>query len=317
MDIFNTFKNLQLTNLNQYELYSILSSISQYKIKSRDELCIEEQITYSPEIEFICRSYDRAKRLFPKDKFNNWTLKEEFTIGNGFEITPSSFLKNTYKDYKEVHEILNIIKKDPLSYIDYRCGMHMNIGTQAFIDKNHLDRFILLWLAYEEVIFRFCYGDYMNPRKKIKNVAAPLRYNININNYKEPNNLLYTSKSNAISLCKATSFNYKYNNVLEIRCPNATLNFMMMQNELNLFCHMIDYTKKEFDEAKIKTIINKKENIQLESYNKIFLQESLEFADMLFDNSLDKCYFLKQYLKNNKEIPYDNKQEKMIKCKWI
>ena len=34
-----------------------------------------------------------AKRLFPKDKFNNWTLKEEFTIGNGFEITPSSFLK--------------------------------------------------------------------------------------------------------------------------------------------------------------------------------------------------------------------------------
>ena len=32
-------------------------------------------------------------------------------------------------------------------------------------------------------------------------------------------------------------------------------------------------------------------------YDEIFLDQALEFADLIFTNNLDKIYFLKQYLK--------------------
>ena len=36
-------------------------------------------------------------------------------------------------------------------------------------------------------------------------------------------------------------------------------------------------------------------------YNNINLKNALEFVDLIFDNNLDKVYFLKQYLKNYQE----------------
>ena len=32
--------------------------------------------------------------------------------------------------------------------------------------------------------------------------------------------------------------------------------------------------------------------------NEIYLNDALEFADLIFDNNLDKVYFLRQYLKS-------------------
>ena len=34
-------------------------------------------------------------------------------------------------------------------------------------------------------------------------------------------------------------------------------------------------------------------------YNKIYLDSALELSDIIFDNNLDKLYFLRQYVKNN------------------
>ena len=36
-------------------------------------------------------------------------------------------------------------------------------------------------------------------------------------------------------------------------------------------------------------------------YNEINLRNVLEFVDLVFDNNLDKIYFLRQYLKNFQE----------------
>lgn len=40
-------------------------------------------------------------------------------------------------------------------------------------------------------------------------------------------------------------------------------------------------------------------------YNRINLPLALELVDMIFDNNLDKVYFLRQYLKNYQEISID------------
>ena len=37
---------------------------------------------------------------------------------------------------------------------------------------------------------------------------------------------------------------------------------------------------------------------QLKWYDEIYLDQALEFSDLIFTNNLDKIYFLKQYLKS-------------------
>ncbi|MGN0974230.1 MAG: hypothetical protein ACI4OT_05750 [Bacilli bacterium] len=315
MDIFNKNNNIHLISLNNYELYSLLSSINNYKLIYKETLNIKNDFTFSPEIEFISRSKKRAEKIFNKDIKDNWKIKEELTIGNGFEICPYAFLNNNKKDFSDINNILKTIKKDPFSGIDYSCGLHLNIGNHIFDNETHLKNFITLFLAYEEVIFRFCYGDYLNPRYQLLISSVPLRNNIN-NDIDYIYNLIRNSKGNCISLNKFKSFDYEYNNVMEIRCPNATYNPITLQNNLNLFLNMIE-NGRNIDNELLERKINNKKHIELPSYNKIFLNEALEFVDMVFDNNLDKVYFLKQYLKNNKEIEFDSINKKMIKYKKL
>lgn len=48
-------------------------------------------------------------------------------------------------------------------------------------------------------------------------------------------------------------------------------------------------------------------------YNIIDLKKSLEFVDLIFDNNLDKIYFLKQYLKDFVDIYNKSKFVKIKK----
>ena len=36
-------------------------------------------------------------------------------------------------------------------------------------------------------------------------------------------------------------------------------------------------------------------------YSEVNIEEALEFVDLVFDNDLDKVYFLRQYIKNYEE----------------
>ena len=55
-----------------------------------------------------------------------------------------------------------------------------------------------------------------------------------------------------------------------------------------------------------------KKNYQIYSYNQIYLEQALELCDMIFDNNLDKIYFLRQYLKS---FETTFRIDKLVKCK--
>ena len=61
-------------------------------------------------------------------------------------------------------------------------------------------------------------------------------------------------------------------------------------------------------------IINRRlensKNIDYKLYNEIDIEEALEFSDLIFDNNLDKVYFLIQYFKN-----FDYAYQPLIKAK--
>jgi len=42
------------------------------------------------------------------------------------------------------------------------------------------------------------------------------------------------------------------------------------------------------------------ELLNIEQYENIDLEQALEFSDLIFDNNLDKLYFLRQYFKDGK-----------------
>ena len=55
-----------------------------------------------------------------------------------------------------------------------------------------------------------------------------------------------------------------------------------------------------------------RKNYQIYSYNQIYLEQALELCDMIFDNNLDKIYFLRQYLKS---FETTFRIDKLVKCK--
>ena len=88
---------------------------------------------------------------------------------------------------------------------------------------------------------------------------------------------------------------------IELRVPNGTLDEIVWQNYINFFIKMILYCKsKNFDDdilnRRYKSVYNLFGN--LDSYSKIYLDQALEFCDMIFNNNLDKLYFLRQYIKS-------------------
>ena len=171
------------------------------------------------------------------------------------------------------------------------------------------------------VLLRFFAGDKINPRNGIDHYAPPVAnklYNIlyDINgSYSFPNlgSLFHCcSKFNALNL-ERVSINPEahYNNTIEFRSPNATSNAIIWQNNINACTKMLDTCGRgdideNFLDNKIKNeFVPYKENKYL--YGCINFKNVLEFVDIIFDNNLDKIYFLRQYLKNFQEV-YDSKR---------
>ena len=88
---------------------------------------------------------------------------------------------------------------------------------------------------------------------------------------------------------------------IEFRCPNGTLDPAIWQNNVNLFAKMLYYSgSTSFDDD---TVQKRHEIIltrfaDLQYYDEIYLEQALEFCDIVFTNNLDKINFLKQYLKS-------------------
>ena len=119
----------------------------------------------------------------------------------------------------------------------------------------------------------------------------------------------YFEKNQFINLSNASYLGEEYvNNTFEYRAPNGTLDPVIWQNNLNIIVKMMKYCNSdnfnlELVENRISKNIMNLSNYKY--YRSIDIDGLLEFADLIFDNNLDKIYFLRQYLKDRKYT--DNK----------
>ena len=309
MNLFSFIKendNDIFSNFNEKDLNQLLKLLRLYKINYRNSLNLDKKSTFGVEIEFENINPSRVEEminLYNIVNESNWKFKPERSIINGYEVS-SPILTDTKDSWIKLKDICSIIKNNGGKITD-RASSHVHMGDQILDDNitNWLN-FLKLYSAYENILYRFSYGEYECERASLYEYAHPIANEIE-------NYLVSTEKPNIWSLIFFFSSRYKIGgisvrkplmNTIEIRSANGTLNPIIWQNNINFYEHFLRYsTNPNFDVDRINYRM-KNQEFSLESYNIINIEEALELADLIFDNNLDKINFLRQYLKNLKTI---------------
>ena len=328
-DIFKYLKPLENTKLSDYQGYDfidLLDCINKYYLEYRDKLFVSNKSSIGCEIEF--ENKDNSL-LIPK-KYEDfeivpgWVLREDGSLNNGGEIVSPIFYNNK-ASWRHFKELFNIF--DDNIYIDDMCSAHVHIGTQILGSKpltwNH---FLKLWQVYENVIYRFCYGEYLNGRTAVDKYCPPIAKKLHdyfkemtyeYGKYYDEKKIMPTREYNfqdnftetryhAINFGNISDYeSFAEYNTIEFRLANGTLNPIIWQNLINFYISLLAYAKSNnFDKDTILKRDNKRDyNSKLHTYNKLYYEEAIELCDLIFNKNIDKIYFLRQYMKD-KEVSY-------------
>lgn len=330
-DIFKYLKpqeNQMLQDMHGSELQDFLQDLAKFYLNLRTNLKIAADITFGLEIE--CDKLDLAKvrkwlskaNLYNLNKSQYWQVDIDMSLKHGGEVI-SPILRDNVQTWQELSKVCTMLHK--YAKLEDKAGGHIHVGAQIFRDYTYFWQFLKIWMAYENIIYRFGYGEYLTERPSLIHFAEPVAYLLkkeypyweNIINETPAEEFLSdvidvlhhrfyqkSSRNEAFNLNNIKSFKtIAEMNTIEFRCPNASINPVIWQNNVNLFLKMIinlnrAFASEEIIIDRIKKI--KQDDCSLYWYREIYLDQALEFCDLVFDNNLDKIYFLKQYLKSGK-----------------
>ncbi|MBD8923216.1 hypothetical protein EGR52_07320 [bacterium] len=306
-------KNNYFSYLRGSDLQEVLVDVENYFLTYRDTLNLPRELTFGVELEYeklfkiVTDEFLEANFLYSWKSINDGSL-----ILGGEVVSP--ILNDDISTWNQLQKICQFLAKYNADTF-HNAGGHIHIGANILgEDIESWKMFLKLYTIYEHVLFRFAYGDKLNARKEIKNFAFPSKENLNmallfLDDAIDLSDIYYAipnhSRYQALNLCNIPftmlETQKKFKNTIEFRFPNASSSEIVWQNNINAFAKMLLTAKnklidEEFLDYKIKT--SKDEYI---NYDFIDLKGALEFVDLVFDNNLDKTYFLRQYFKNYQE----------------
>lgn len=318
-DFIKPEENTKLSDIKGLDLQELLILIDEYYLTLRNRLEFDETVTFGLELEFEHAEKERIINKLNNSRIDkNWIHKKDNSLPGGFEInSPKSF--DVQKSWIELKKVCSIVRSS--ATIGENSGGHVHVGAQVLGNKREsFLNFLKMWAVYENIFYRFLYGEYLGPRPNILEYASPVS-KFYLNAYKElktnTNNgqfeLIKTTKYLGVNIKNMKFLNSKGKNTIEFRSPNGTLEPVIWQNNVNLLVNILQYcnsSKFNNDTVEKRHIINLETFWTLENYdsmkidralafyNEIYIDQALELCDMLFDNNLDKIYFLRQYLKS-------------------
>lgn len=329
-----------LSKINKRDLDEIFKYINRYYLEYRGLLGFDNNITFGIEIEMEhfkggFHNIEPFRKIITSlGKNSEWDVKNDITLINGYLDFGREIVSDILVDSKENWlDMKNICNEASLwGVIGSKCGGHVHVGAQILGSKPlYWYRFIKLCSIYENIIYRFCYGEYLTHRQSIHKSAKPcaLLYNTRLPIIEDKMNdgllsmllvldskPIYTDslKNYGISfwhmICDDNYDNYEdYDKVnkyctVEYRASNGTFDYVIWQNNINFFVNLLLYCKSDKfdDEILDRRYLEVCNNFSdMESYSKIYLEQVIELCDMIFSNNLDKVYFLRQYLKSFEE----------------
>ena len=136
----------------------------------RKELGFLENVTFGIEIE---AEHSKKSKITNEidDSYCDWNVKGDGSLTNGIEVN-SPILEDSIESWRDVEGICNIISNN--AKVDKNTGGHIHIGAHILGDKPECWlNFLRLWSTYENVIYRFSYGEFLVARPAIKRYAKP------------------------------------------------------------------------------------------------------------------------------------------------
>ena len=312
--IFNfiyPYDNDLLKDLSGEDLQILLVLLDEYKLKLRKDTNIPKDVTFGIEIEVENLKDSKSQEIYDNLPDEEWKVTNDLSLRKGIEVV-SPILIDEKKTWKEISKICKYLKT--ISEISSNTAGHIHVGAQIMEDDtNKWLNLLKLWSVYENIIFRFSNGEYINSRMSQQRFAPAVKEQLEKEydilkkcGYDVTNTLriLQHDRNQAINfeniyLDRYNEF-YK-NNTIEIRCPNGTLNPIIWQNNINFFTKFLLYCNDnafDYDTVLKREEKNNKNKVNYTKYETIYLEQALELADLLFNNNKDKVYFLRQYLKS-------------------
>ena len=321
--ILNPNENVILSKLSSSDINEVINKLARYYLELRSSIGKYPNDTAGFEFEFE----DYNEILIKREVDINGYFEENYKLyQDGYNCRNNSFpyvyelctpiLNISNINWNRIKELCYILKRN--SCIGNNSGAHIHIGAQI-LDNNitSLTNFATMIIAYENVLARFFYGNFINERISMHIYAPPVAndwYDCYLHFESDYFKRLKTidlinqlsggfEKNQFINLSNVSHLGEEYvNNTFEFRSPNGTLDPIIWQNNLNIIVKMMKYCNSdnfnlELVENRISKNIMNLSNYKY--YRSIDIDGSLEFADLIFDNNLDKIYFLRQYLKDN------------------
>lgn len=311
-NFINLIDNDDFIKLRGYDLQELIVQVENFFLEYRTSLGLPKDLTFGVEIEYEGILKKKSDK-FIKKEVPNWSSKLDGSLNSGGEIV-SPIMVDELKYWEELKLVCEHLTERGAD-TQHNAGGHIHIGTCILgKDIDAWRNFLKLYTVYENVLFRFIYGDKISARKKLYRYAPPIadelyKFLEEINRAEEVIDLAHLFFSMrryfALNFCNVKFNNpaTKYErNTIEFRSPNATTSAIIWQNNINVFAKMLVVSRKkimneDFLDYKLREeYMTYSENRYL--YDYINLKNVLEFVDLVFDNNLDKIYFLRQYLKD-------------------
>lgn len=312
----NPYNNDMFSKLKGGELLDLLYYINNYDLSFRKNLGLDKGDTFGTELEFKINNMNDLNRIknYVKKEYgdNEWgNVVADDCLRKIYEIS-SPVLRDSSIHWDDLINVCSILNKN--SIINNNCGGHIHVGSQLLGNNVKVWlNFILLWSVYENIIFRFGFGNYLTSRSAILEFAKPVSdfFLEDYSNFSESNDYdlsflmlsLSYSVNMAVNFHKVISGEEALDNTIEIRCFNAPKDMdpVIWQNNINFLLKFMKMCRKmdiDIDLVRKRRKINSSIYGSLEYYNEIYLEQVLEFVDLIFDNNMDKVYFIRQYLKS-------------------
>jgi len=322
-EIFRKYKpndNILFSTLSTEEIDYLLNMIQNYYISFQRKLKLSR--LYSFGFEYECDDIDHfgmGREFFKRRLYPDYCIKEEDTVHDGGEIV-TPILHNIKTNWKKVEQVLAIIRENSTN--SEKCGAHIHVGSHIMNnDQITWENFFMIWSIYEDIITRFLNGEFLNTRLYALEFAKPVS-----ELFKEvvlSGKLKDIVKDSELDFHEITVDRYQsvnlncvhnishevVNDTIEFRSANGTFNPIIWQNNLNMILHLL-LKSSHFSHAFLLDRL-KKEYMDLSNYSKINITKAFEFADLIFDNNLDKLNFLRQYFKDFNET----KESCLVKSK--
>ena len=329
-------KNIMFTTLNKEEKQELLKYLKTYKLEFRENLGLNKKIKFGIEIEaegeelkklLTNPSYRKGnlniellshyKDYFKEVGLNSydyekcpWILKTDDSVKEGAEIH-SPILSDTKENWENLKTICEFLKSINAVSTD-KTSTHIHFNGQSYLkDAHDLDSLIKLYSVYENVLYLFGTGEFINFRSNIYKYATPVANDFQNTfqgmtfrtlDYKKILNLVDYAYYRGLRLI---NLNYEEGgkDTFEFRFANGTLSPVIIQNLINAEAKLCSCAvNTNFDEELIKRKFNflrfSRTNREiLKKYLETPLDDILEFVDLIFDNALDKLYFIRQCIK--------------------